>query len=114
MSGEVLVGLGTLLTALVGFVSAALAWRHQWRKARVPVDVSCVLEKMDAHKVEMMGHVTESRVQSDRHVNMMVRDVLERMDEGHSTILDMLVDLESRVARPKSRRATVVVDEVKV
>jgi hypothetical protein len=108
MSGEVLVGLGTLLTAMVGFVSATVAWRHQWRKAAVPVDVTAVLTRMDSHKVEMISHVTESRIQSERHTHMVAKDMLERMDEGHSTILDMLVELETRVSRPRSRKQTVV------
>lgn len=112
MHGDLLVGLGTLLTAVVGFVSAAVAWRRQWRKAQIPVDVTCVLERMDDHKAEVMGHVTESRVRTDRHVNLMVQGVLEKMDEGHATILDMLVDLETRVARPVRR--TKKNDEVSV
>lgn len=93
-------GLAALIVAVVTLVSAAFGWHKMLVASRKPLDLSKVLDRMDSDKAEVLSHVTANRIQTMRQTNKMISNVYEKMDEGHSTILEILADLESKVTKP--------------
>ena len=95
-------GLAALIVAVVTLVSAAFGWVRLWRRemATRGDGLIQVLERMESDKAEVLSHVTANRIQTMRQTNKMISNVYEKMDEGHSTILEMLADLELKVTKP--------------
>lgn len=101
---ELLVFAGVLLSlvgALIGLATALVGWRRSQK-----VDHAApVIEQMQRDKAELLGHVTANRVQAQRHTDRVARDLKMDMEVGHTILLGMIADIDSRIPPKRTKRA---------
>lgn len=103
MSVELWSSIGVIVGLVFGLPAFILGINKVLKELRHRPDHEELVARMADDKEEIMAHVTANRIQANRHTNKLVQGVYERMDETHGILLEMVAEVDAKVAARNRR-----------